>query len=83
MDLDAREEAAELREEPRQQRHSPAIELVGQAVDQNGMEAGVTEQYLDYTSGGWVFPENGIDLFPDGAQHAVSCLDGSGGEVDS
>jgi hypothetical protein len=56
---------------------------VGQAVDQNGMEAGVTEQYLDYTSGGWVFPENGIDLFPDGAQHAVSCLDGSGGEVDS
>ena len=71
MDLDAREEAARLRDEARQQRHAPAIQLVGHAVQQNGMEAGITEQHLHHALGGGVFPENSLDLFPDGSQHAA------------
>jgi hypothetical protein len=43
---------------------------VGDAMRQNGMKAGVTEQYFDYTLRRRIFPENGLDLFPDGSQHA-------------
>jgi hypothetical protein len=34
------------------------------------MEAGIAEQHLDHTFGCRVFPENSLDLFPDGSQHA-------------
>jgi hypothetical protein len=33
------------------------------------MEAGVTEEDLENALGGRVFPEDGLDLFPDRAKH--------------
>ena len=74
VDLDARQKAADLRDHARHQRHPPAIQPVRQAVQQDGVEAGVAEEDLDHALGGRVFPENGVDLFPDGSQHAIHAL---------
>src|SRR5277367_2642121 len=71
VDLDSRQEAAKLRNHTRYQRPSPEIQFVGQAVRHDGMKTGVAEQHLYHALGGRVLPENGVDLFPDGSQHAV------------
>src|SRR5579862_339955 len=69
MDLDSGEEAAGLGDHSRNERDAPAIEPMGEAMSQNGVEAGVTEKDFNDALGRRVFPENGVDLFPDGAKH--------------
>ena len=68
VDLDLGEEAADLRDHARQQRDAPAIELVREAVRQDGVEARIAEEDLDDALGRRVFPENGVDLLPDGSK---------------
>src|SRR5580704_3546311 len=46
VDLDSGKEAADLREDARDQRDTPPVELMGQAVNKDGVESGVTEQDL-------------------------------------
>jgi len=53
------------------QRHAPAVQPVGQAMQENGVKAGVTEKNLDHAFGGGVFPENRGDLFSDGLKHEL------------
>ena len=50
---------------------SPAVELVRQAVQQDGVEARVAEEDFEHALGGRILPEDGIDLFPDGAKHGT------------
>ena len=69
VDFDAGEKAADLGHHARHQRHSPSIELMGEAMRQDGVKAGVTEEDLNDTFRGRVFPEDGVDLFPDGSKH--------------
>jgi hypothetical protein len=71
MDLDARQHPVELREDSGQQRKARRVELVGAAVQQNRMEAGVTEEDLYRALGGRISTKNGLDLFPDGSKHAA------------
>ena len=47
----------------------PFIEAVGEPVDQNGMEAGVTEDDFQHALGGGIFTEDRIELLPDVAEH--------------
>ena len=72
MDLDAGEEAAELGNESRQERHPPAVELVGHAVGQDGMEAGVAQNDFEGAFGRRVLSEDRVELFPDSSEHGVS-----------
>ena len=39
------------------------------AMQQDGVEAGITEEYFDRALRGGIATENGIDLFPEGAEH--------------
>src|SRR5579872_4587085 len=69
MDLDSGEKAAELGDHPRDEGDAPAVEPMGKAMGQDGVEARVTEKDFNDALGRRVFPENGVDLFPDGAKH--------------
>ena len=55
----------------RHQRHVPAVQPVRQAVRQDGVKAGVAKEDLEHAFGGRVFPEDGVDLFTDGAEHVA------------
>ena len=69
MNLDPGEEAADLREHPRHQRHAPPVQAVRHAVRQDGVEARVAEEDFQHALGGRILPEDGVDLFADGAEH--------------
>jgi hypothetical protein len=69
MDFDTSGGADELRENARGQRKTCMVKLVAQSMQQDGMESGVTEKDLDSTFRGGIATENGIDLFPEGAEH--------------
>src|SRR5436190_11353546 len=47
VNLDLREEAADLREDTRQQRDVPAIESMGESVRQDSVESRIAEEDLD------------------------------------
>src|SRR4051794_35823999 len=66
VNLDLGEEAADLREDTRQQRDVPAIKFMGEAVRQDGVEPRIAEEDFDDALGRRIFPENGLDLLPDG-----------------
>ena len=63
---------------PRHQRHAPAVEAVRQAVRQDGVEARIAEEDFEHALGGRIFPEDGVDLFPDGAEHCRAPSDARG-----
>jgi len=69
VDFDAGEEAADLGEDAGEEGYSPAIELMGKAVNEDCVEAGVAQEDLEDALGGWVFPKDGIDLLPDSSKH--------------
>jgi hypothetical protein len=74
VDLNAGCEPAELRNEPRQEWDAHAVQLMGKPVQQDGVEARVTEEDLKYALRGGVFPKNRIYLFPYGSQHRLALL---------
>src|SRR5262249_16596773 len=53
---------------------SGAIEPVREAMQQNGMHAGITQQDFEHTACGRVTPEYRIDLLPQCAKHVRSLL---------
>jgi hypothetical protein len=69
VDFDSGEESAGLRDESRLKGHAPAVQFVRHAVRQDGVKAGVAQDDFDHALGGRVFPEDGVDLFADGAEH--------------
>ena len=69
VDLDARQAAADLREEPRKSAHPPAVELVRHPVHQDRMETRVAEDDLEHTGRSGIFPEDGVDLLFDCPEH--------------
>jgi len=54
VDLDARETAADVRDDPGEQTQVPAVESVGQAVELAGVEAGVGQDDLESAVSGRV-----------------------------
>jgi hypothetical protein len=69
MDFDTRCRADELRENARSERKTRAVQLVAQPMQQNGMEAGIAEEDFDGALRSGIATEDGIDLFPEGAEH--------------
>jgi hypothetical protein len=82
MNLDSREEPADLRNYARQQRHVPPVQLMPEPVGQNRVETGVTENDLHHAFRGGIFAKDGFDLFPDGSEHGF-LLDAAPGARDS
>jgi hypothetical protein len=74
VDLDAGDEARELGDEPRDERDARFIERVGDTVQENCVEARVTEEDLDDTPGGRVFPKDGLDLLSNRTKHSLTPL---------
>src|SRR5581483_6738907 len=70
VNLNLRKETADLRNNPRHERNVPLIKSMREPVGQNGVESGITEEDLDDALRRRVFPENRLDLFPDGSKHA-------------
>jgi tagatose-1,6-bisphosphate aldolase non-catalytic subunit AgaZ/GatZ len=71
MDFDPGKQAAELRQNSRQQHEARLVHAVSDAVQQDGMEAGVTEEDFERTLRGWIAAENGINLLPDRSEHGA------------
>jgi hypothetical protein len=69
MDFDACHRANELRENAGGKREASAMQLVTQPMQQDGMESGIAEEDFDSTLRGGIATEDGIDLFPEGAEH--------------
>jgi hypothetical protein len=44
---------------------------MGKAVQQDRVESGITEDHFQHALGGWVFPEDGVDLFSNGPKHSA------------
>jgi hypothetical protein len=47
------------------------VQPVSRAMQQDGMEAGITEEDLHRAFGGRIPVKNGIDLFPNGPKHTA------------
>ena len=69
MDFNAGQGAIKLRDDAGEQRKAGRVKLMGGAMQEDGMEAGVTEKDLDRALGRGVSAKNGLDLFPDGSKH--------------
>ena len=69
VDFNPGKEAADLRDQPGDEGDAPTVEFMGEAVGQDGMKAGVAEEDFNDAFSSRVLPEDGIDLFPDGAKH--------------
>src|SRR5262249_8079790 len=69
MDLYAGNGSRELAHHARGRIPSGAIEPVREAMQQNGMHAGITQQDFEHTACGRVTPEYRIDLLPQCAKH--------------
>jgi hypothetical protein len=60
-----------LRENPRQQHKAGLVHPVTDAVQQNGVEAGVAEKDFDGALRGRIAAENGVNLLPDRSEHGT------------
>jgi hypothetical protein len=69
VDLDTREEAAELRNQAGRQRPAPPVEAVCQAMHHNGMEARIAQQDLQDASRSGILAIDGCDLLSDSPEH--------------
>src|SRR6185312_17184819 len=69
VDLDAREEARHVRREAREPAQSPAPVRVGDAVQLQRMEAGITREHLPDGPGGGIALEDALDVLTDAAEH--------------
>ena len=67
MDVNAGEETIDIRNDPRQQIPAPAVKSVRQPMEQDGMEAGITQDNLQHALGCRVFPEDCFHLLPNRA----------------
>ena len=74
MNFDAGKPAGGLGNETGNEGDAGLIKRVGEAMEKDGVEAGITEQNLDNTLGGGVFAEDSVDLFLDRSEHAVSTI---------
>jgi hypothetical protein len=74
MNLDARQKPAELRNNPRQQRHFPLVQPVGDPVQQDSVQTGVAEDNLERALSGRIPLEYGIDLLFYRAKHRASSM---------
>jgi uncharacterized protein (TIGR03437 family) len=69
VDLDACEEPAGLGDDAGQQGDAGAVKLVGEAVQEDGVEAGIAEHDFQAALGGGILAEDGVELFADGPEH--------------
>ena len=69
MDFNARQEARELRNYARDERHSGTIHFVCQTMQQDGVKAGVAEEDFEDTLGRRIFAKNSVDLLAHGPKH--------------
>src|ERR1022692_1273815 len=69
MDFNACYGANELRENASGEREAGAVQLVTQPMQQDSMESGIAEEDFDSALRGGIATEDGIDLFPEGAEH--------------
>ena len=65
VDLDAGQEPAEVRDQPRQRDPAAHREAVRQAVDDEGVDAGVGEQDFERGARGRVAVFSDLDVFPE------------------
>src|ERR1700743_507183 len=70
VDFNAGQKTRNLRDEPRNDRDVRLVQPMRETVQQNGVEAGVTEEDFNGALRRWVFTKYGIDLFPDSGKHA-------------
>ena len=69
MDFDSCSGADELRQDPRGEREPGAVQLMTQPMQQDGVETGITKEDFERALGGGIATEDGIDLFPERAEH--------------
>jgi len=74
MNFDAGQEAAELGDQARQQGHTPAVQAMGQAVQQDGMQTRITEQNFRHALGGRIPLEGRMNLLSDLSEHASTSM---------
>ena len=72
MNIDAGEEAGELREDARRQTQPATPEPVGDAVKPHGPEARIAEQDLKPRARSRVALQDGVDVFANACEHAKS-----------
>src|SRR5436190_21832211 len=69
VNLNSCKESADLRDYARYQRYLTQIQPVCQPVQQNGMEARITQNDFQDALRGRIFTEDRIDLLPDCSEH--------------
>jgi hypothetical protein len=70
MNLNAGEQARDLRNESGKETHAMTPEPVAQVMSPHGVETGVAEEDFGVGASGWVRLENGGDVFADGVEEA-------------
>lgn len=74
MNFDAGEPASGLGNQAGDERDAGPVEGICKAVEEDGVDAGVTEKNLGDAFGGGVFAEDGFDLFLKGSEHAATTI---------
>jgi hypothetical protein len=64
MDLDAGQEAAAMREEAGQRQVVASPQIVGKAVQPDGMQPRIAGEHLEGGTGGRILGEYGLDILP-------------------
>jgi hypothetical protein len=75
MDFDTRCRADELLKNARGEGKAGAVQLVAQPMQEDGVESWIAEENFDGALRGGIATEDGIDLFPEGAEHASNIYD--------
>ena len=71
MNLDSSQAPVNLGKNPCQQHEARLMHPVGGAMQQDGVEAGITEEDFDRALGRRITTENGIDLLADRSEHGA------------
>jgi hypothetical protein len=69
VNLDSGGGAGELRDDSGQSEPASLIDAVGDAMDQDGVESGITQYDFEHAAGGGVALEDGVELLPDIGEH--------------
>ena len=72
MDFNAGHGAGELRDDASEGEPASAVDAMGDAVDEDGVESGVAEEDFKHAAGGGVALEDGMDLLPEVREHVLN-----------
>jgi hypothetical protein len=71
VNFDSREQPIHLRNSARQQDKARGMHPVSQPMQQNSVEAWITEENFNHALGCGIVSKDGIDLFPDCSKHTA------------